>query len=358
MHGRKMPATLRFMLASRRSELLGLEDLARTCELVTRISQLVHALQKERGYSNIYLSGNAAHQRQQLDVLSLEAEALEREVRLDLDRIDLDAVSTADKTRLFTRIAYALHSLDELPALRRRIREHAISMQDATATLVRLIGGLLAVVFEAADTAADPDITRCLVALFNFMQGKELAGQERALGVVGFASGYFRADMLERLEHLLEGQERCFATFSRFASPAAQALWQALCASETNINACRLRDIARRTSPGAAVEPQLCELWFELQDFKQVQASVFEVARAPGKNIVYLGCALLILGIFAMLYIRERRIWVWLAPRDGATHATMALSTNRKTMDGDREFAQLTEKLIGVAPSPRHGDPA
>lgn len=53
MHGRKMPATLRFMLASRRSELLGLEDLARTCELVTRISQLVHALQKERGYSNI-----------------------------------------------------------------------------------------------------------------------------------------------------------------------------------------------------------------------------------------------------------------------------------------------------------------
>ncbi|HAN53564.1 MAG TPA: transcription antitermination regulator, partial [Pseudomonas sp.] len=264
MHGRKMPATLRFMLASRRSELLGLEDLTRTCELVTRISQLVHALQKERGYSNIYLGGNAAHQRQQLDALSLEAEALERAVRQDLDRIDLEAVSAADKTRLFTRIAYALHSLDELPALRRRIREHAISMQDATATLVRLIGGLLAVVFEAADTASDPHITRCLVALFNFMQGKELAGQERALGVVGFASGYFRADMLERLEHLLEGQERCFDTFSRFASPAAQALWQALCASDTNINACRLRDIARRTSPGAAVEAQLGELWFEL----------------------------------------------------------------------------------------------
>lgn len=70
--------------------------------------------------------------------------------------------------------------------------------------------------------------------------------------------------MLERLEHLLEGQERCFDTFSRFASPAAQALWQALCASDTNINACRLRDIARRTSPGAAVEAQLGELWFEL----------------------------------------------------------------------------------------------
>lgn len=86
-----------------------------------------------------------------------------------------------------------------------------------------------------------------------------------------------------------------------------------------------------------------------------MQASVFQVARAPGKNVVYLGCALLILGVFAMLYVRERRVWVWLAPAgngEGAD-ATMALSTNRKTMDGDREFARLTEKLIGARP--HHG---
>lgn len=84
----------------------------------------------------------------------------------------------------------------------------------------------------------------------------------------------------------------------------------------------------------------------QLVDFTQVQASVFQVARAPGKTIVYLGCALLILGVFAMLYVRERRLWVWLAPQEGPAHATLALSTNRKTMDGDREFAQLRDKLI------------
>ena len=90
----------------------------------------------------------------------------------------------------------------------------------------------------------------------------------------------------------------------------------------------------------------------QLADFTQVQASVFQVARAPGKNIVYLGCALLILGVFAMLYIRERRLWVWLAPIDGEmggrATATMALSTNRKTMDGDREFERLKSRLIGI----------
>ena len=99
---------------------------------------------------------------------------------------------------------------------------------------------------------------------------------------------------------------------------------------------------------------------FQLADFTQVQASVFQVSRAPGKNIVYLGCALLILGVFAMLYIRERRLWVWLTPKpsdaDGQTpkgeapktSAMMALSTNRKTMDGDHEFVQLKSKLIGI----------
>ena len=94
---------------------------------------------------------------------------------------------------------------------------------------------------------------------------------------------------------------------------------------------------------------------FELADFTQVQASVFQVARAPGKNVVYLGCALLILGVFSMLYVRERRVWVWLAPGAGGTgaEATMALSTNRRTMDGDREFAHLTERLIGA--KPHHG---
>jgi cytochrome c biogenesis protein len=91
-----------------------------------------------------------------------------------------------------------------------------------------------------------------------------------------------------------------------------------------------------------------------MTDFTQVQASVFQVARAPGKNVVYLGCLLLIVGIFAMLYVRERRLWVWLTP-DGAspgdnttTAATMAFSVNRKTIDSDREFEHLKHKLLAL----------
>jgi cytochrome c biogenesis protein len=89
---------------------------------------------------------------------------------------------------------------------------------------------------------------------------------------------------------------------------------------------------------------------FRLTDFTQLQASVFQVARAPGRNVVYLGCALLIIGVFAMLYVRERRLWVWLAPQGAGSRASMALSSNRRTMDTDREFASLRTQLLEQRP--------
>ena len=92
----------------------------------------------------------------------------------------------------------------------------------------------------------------------------------------------------------------------------------------------------------------------ELRDFEQIQASVFQVARAPGKLVVYLGCLFLIIGVFAMLYVRHRRIWVWLAPQadDAAqAQAQMAMSINRKTLDSGREFARLSQELLGTAPA-------
>jgi cytochrome c biogenesis protein len=87
-------------------------------------------------------------------------------------------------------------------------------------------------------------------------------------------------------------------------------------------------------------------VYLQLKDFDQVKASVLQVTRSPGKKIVYLGCLLLVLGIFSMFYVRERRLWIWLKPApDGGTHALMALSTQRKTLDFDKEFDALKAQL-------------
>jgi cytochrome c biogenesis protein len=80
----------------------------------------------------------------------------------------------------------------------------------------------------------------------------------------------------------------------------------------------------------------------ELTDFKQIQASVIQATRSPGRNIVYLGCALLVAGVCFMLYVRERRVFV-LIKQDG--EALLAMSANRKTLELDEAFARHTEAL-------------
>lgn len=85
----------------------------------------------------------------------------------------------------------------------------------------------------------------------------------------------------------------------------------------------------------------------QLSEFKQVQASVFQVARAPGQSLVYLGAVLLTIGVFAMLYIKERRLWIWLEPvHNGGTRVRMALSCTRASPDTDTEFENLSKALL------------
>jgi ResB protein required for cytochrome c biosynthes is len=102
--------------------------------------------------------------------------------------------------------------------------------------------------------------------------------------------------------------------------------------------------------------------FLQLDDFKEIKASVFQLTRAPGKNIVYLGCLLLALGVFAMFYIRERRVWIWVKdkPAEGDTepgsHVLMAMSTQRRTMDFEKEFMALRDD-IGRAAGGRNDVP-
>jgi cytochrome c biogenesis protein len=87
-------------------------------------------------------------------------------------------------------------------------------------------------------------------------------------------------------------------------------------------------------------------VYLQLKEFEEIKASVLQVTRSPGKNVVYLGCLLLTLGVFSMFYIRERRLWVWLkTEEDGQSRALMAMSSQRKTLDFEKEFEALKAQL-------------
>lgn len=87
-------------------------------------------------------------------------------------------------------------------------------------------------------------------------------------------------------------------------------------------------------------------VYMQLQGFDEIKASVLQVTRSPGKNIVYFGCLLLVIGVFSMFYIRERRLWVWVKSEDSGARAVMAMSSQRKTLDFEKEFATLKQQLL------------
>jgi cytochrome c biogenesis protein len=85
-------------------------------------------------------------------------------------------------------------------------------------------------------------------------------------------------------------------------------------------------------------------VYLQLAQYDQVNASGVQLTRSPGKNIVYAGSFLLVLGVFAMFYIRERRLWLLVKPG----RVLFAMSSNRKTLDFENEFKRHTQRIADI----------
>lgn len=82
----------------------------------------------------------------------------------------------------------------------------------------------------------------------------------------------------------------------------------------------------------------------QLRSYEHIQASVIQATRSPGKMTVYLGSLLLILGVFAMFYIRERRIWLWVnTDGEHGSQIRAAMTSQKRTMDFNNEFEQFKQ---------------
>ena len=85
-------------------------------------------------------------------------------------------------------------------------------------------------------------------------------------------------------------------------------------------------------------------VFLQLTGFDQVQASGLQMTRSPGKNLVYLGSLLLVIGILFMFYVQERRVWIALTPAG----LRLAMSANRQGPDLERDFAQHRQAIEAI----------
>ncbi len=86
-------------------------------------------------------------------------------------------------------------------------------------------------------------------------------------------------------------------------------------------------------------------VYFQLTEFKQRESSGIQITRHPGQGIFYLGCLMLIVGIFMMFYISYQRLWVIVKPEGEQLAITFAGSGNRNQRDFANSFEELVEKV-------------
>ncbi len=254
-----MQTAIAYLVAARRCEIAELEQLNRTCELMRVVSEFVQNLQSERGISNVYIASEGQRfgaRREQSCALTDRS----REFFLLWLARNEPSVSIAGGSRLFTRIAQSLHSLDELGSIRSSVQSLAGMPAESSERYSHLISTLLALVFDAADIAVDPEVSRLLVALFNLMQGKEFVGQERAIGSRSFATGLVSPEDLRAISDAIELQEQCFQRFESFCGESLLAQWQALQSIMPLVAIERMR--RRLFMPVLQADGSLAEEWF------------------------------------------------------------------------------------------------
>ncbi|MBV7457433.1 nitrate- and nitrite sensing domain-containing protein [Acidovorax sp. sif1233] len=250
------------VLRSRQLEIDAVRHLASRAVLVDTIGQLIEGLQRERGASGAYLASNAQRFADMRSRIIQEVLPLEARLRQEFaQHVEPEQGATAKALSL---MAWALLGLDSLPALRSQIDKQAMTAHDSIAAFSHLIAGLIELVFHVADAAGLPSVSRQLVALLHLVQAQEEAGQERAMGALLYASGQGSDAHQQRVLHLIDAQERSLRVFSEFADPALRGRWEQQQLAPGMAQLERLRRTLCVVRPGAALDSNLSDAWFDV----------------------------------------------------------------------------------------------
>ena len=87
----------------------------------------------------------------------------------------------------------------------------------------------------------------------------------------------------------------------------------------------------------------------QLDEFNHIEASGLQITKSPGKDIVYLGCVMLMVGIFFMFYLHHRRLWLRVRSEDEGSSVLFAGSGHRDRTEFSREYTELENGLRSLS---------
>ena len=182
-------------------------------ELSTYNSLLLHEMQKERGATAGFLGSKGAqfgdivqNQRKQTDNAARQRNAFLQEQQ---DDIEIESIRNA-----MAGIASALTKLGDI---RRQVDDLSIPADQAIGYYTQTNAKIIAIIPLVAHTADNGEVVEQLVAFYNFLEGKERAGVERAVMTKVFTQDRFGEGDFPRFVTLVAEQNVYFKEFENLA---------------------------------------------------------------------------------------------------------------------------------------------
>jgi methyl-accepting chemotaxis protein len=333
------------------STLRQMERTVEVSEAAQAVSQLITALQRERGASGVYLGSQGQTMARQLPGMRQATDAA------------LDGARRLSE-RNGALIDNALSALGELQAMRSQIDKLAISNVESGTRFTGYIKALIGVTYAAEQSVDDAALARALGGLNQFIEMKERAGRERAMLGVVFNQDRFDAPLLASFSRNLGEFSAYMDGFRRSADARFIRSLDEKLQHPSSLEVVRLENLAFDVPIGQSLGVS-SESWFETatkridlmgeleqelaQDVGALAAQVLdEVSDALWITLALVVVALALVVGLSLMIIHN----IKLAVRD-VNHALLAVSagdlTAKAHYEGKDEFGEISRNLNTMA---------
>ena len=190
-------------------------DFDAIAQLDAKVSLFIHESQKERGATAGFLGSKGKEFSQKMP---------EQRVNTNKAITELQSYIDDSKVReiLFKNLDSTLHDaleeLEKMKGVRVKISSQSISTKEAIAYYTNMHQLFLNFIAQTSQQAVDSELSYTTIAYYNFLQSKERAGIERAIGSATFANDKFAKGIKSKLEALVSEQDAYMDSFTALAN--------------------------------------------------------------------------------------------------------------------------------------------
>ena len=333
------------------STLRQMEDTVEATASARQVSELITALQRERGASGVYLGSQGRSMRERLPALRQAADEAASAVRVLVERGDV-------------RLGKAMQALSELQGTRTQVDNLALTSLESGARYSGIIKSLIGFTHALEASVEDAALARALGALNQFIEMKERAGRERAILGGVFGQDRFDANSLASFTRNLGEFSAYSDGFRRAASEHLVRLLDEKMQQPGALEVARLQRLVLEVPLGESLGVS-SEAWFQTatsridlmveleQALAQDAGNLAAQARDEASSALWITITAVIaaLAVVASLsYFIICNIKVAVAD---VNHTLLALSardlTAKAAYEGKDEFGEISHNLNSMA---------